>query len=116
MCITLQMNNVSQGLRDGYYQGSDCVVIMFDVTNVRSLRNARHWTCDCRRVCGKIPEVWVCNKVDIRDHKVTFEDIKEQQATVGVTDSYILISNKSVFNVSEPFEQLARKLLKCVSF
>lgn len=58
------------GLRDGYYIGGNCAMIMFDATKRPTFEAVSQWHRDVVRVCGDIPIVLVGNKVDVRDRKV----------------------------------------------
>ena len=96
------------GLRDGYYIGGQCGVIMFDVTSRITYKNVPTWHRDLVRVCENIPIVLCGNKVDLKDRKVkaksiTFHRKKNLQ--------YYDISAKSNYNFEKPFLYLARKLV-----
>merc|ERR1711988_643890 len=64
------------GLRDGYYTGGDCGVIMFDVTSRITYKNVPNWHRDIVRVCENIPIVLVGNKVDVKDRQVKAKNIQ----------------------------------------
>eukprot|EP00771_Trimastix_marina_P001682 gnl/Trimastix_PCT/277.p2 GENE.gnl/Trimastix_PCT/277~~gnl/Trimastix_PCT/277.p2 ORF type:complete len:224 (-),score=87.46 gnl/Trimastix_PCT/277:306-977(-) len=96
------------GLRDGYYIGGNCAIIMFDVTSRLTYNNVENWYRDLVRVCETIPIVLCGNKVDVKDRKVkarsiTFHRKKNLQ--------YYDISAKSNYNFEKPFLWLARKLV-----
>merc|ERR1712151_1094379 len=63
------------GLRDGYYIGADCAIIMFDVGSRITYKNVAKWYKDITRVCDNIPVVLVGNKVDVKDRKVKARQI-----------------------------------------
>merc|ERR1711966_393643 len=95
------------GLRDGYYIGGQCGIIMFDTCSRITYANVPKWYKDLTRVCETIPIVLAGNKVDIKDRKVkakqiTFHRKKNLQ--------YYDISAKSNYNFEKPFLWLARKL------
>lgn len=96
-------------LRDGYYIGGQCAIIMFDVTSKVTYKNVATWHRDLTRVCGEnIPIVLVGNKVDVKDRKVksksiTFNRKKNLQ--------YYDVSAKSNYNFEKPFLFMAKKLL-----
>merc|ERR1712204_72574 len=52
------------GLRDGYYVGGDCAIVMFDVTSRITYRNVPKWFQDLHRALGSTPTVLVGIKVD----------------------------------------------------
>jgi len=96
------------GLRDGYYIGGECGVIMFDLTSRMTYKKVPTWYRDITRVCENIPIVIVGNKVDVKDRKVpprsiTFHRKKNLQ--------YYDISAKSNYNFEKPFLYLVRRLV-----
>ena len=97
------------GLRDGYYIGGQCGIIMFDVTSRITYQNVPKWYKDLVRVCDNIPICLVGNKVDVKDRKV-----KAKQITFHRKKSlqYYDISAKSNYQFEKPFVWLLRKLTK----
>ena len=96
------------GLRDGYYIGGNCGIIMFDVCSRITYSNVPKWFKDLTRVCENIPIVLVGNKVDVKDRKVkakqiTFHRKKNLQ--------YYDISAKSNYQFEKPFVWLLRRLV-----
>merc|ERR1712159_110267 len=101
------------GLRDGYYIGGHCCIIMFDVTNRDSYRHVPDWHRDVVRVCeqqdGKpIPIVLCGNKVDATKERVV--QIKHINFHRKRNLQYYEISAKSNFNFEKPFLWLSQKL------
>lgn len=95
------------GLRDGYYIGGQCAIIMFDVCARITYSNVPKWYKDMTRVCENIPIVLIGNKVDVKDRKVkakqiTFHRKKNLQ--------YYDISAKSNYQFEKPFVWLLRRL------
>jgi GTP-binding nuclear protein Ran len=100
------------GLRDGYYIGGNCGIIMFDATSRMTYKKVPTWHRDIVRVCENIPIVICGNKVDIKDRKVkaksiTFHRKKNLQ--------YYDISARSNYNFEKPFLYFARKFCNDVS-
>jgi GTP-binding nuclear protein Ran len=95
------------GLRDGYYIGGQCGIIMFDVTSRITYKNVPKWHRDLVRVCENIPIVLVGNKVDVKDRKV-----KAKQITFHRRHNlqYYDVSAKSNYQFEKPFLWLARRL------
>jgi small GTP-binding protein len=52
------------GLRDGYYIGGQCAIIMFDMKAKNTAMNVANWRRDVWRVCENIPTVICGNKMD----------------------------------------------------
>ena len=61
------------GLREGYYIGGQCGIIMFDVCSRITYKNVAKWYKDLTRICEGIPICLVGNKVDVKDRKVKAE-------------------------------------------
>eukprot|EP01120_Amphizonella_sp_Union-15-10_P013790 TRINITY_DN6497_c0_g1_i1.p1 TRINITY_DN6497_c0_g1~~TRINITY_DN6497_c0_g1_i1.p1 ORF type:complete len:343 (+),score=68.65 TRINITY_DN6497_c0_g1_i1:95-1123(+) len=94
------------GLRDGYYIGSDCGIIMFDVNQVATYDNAFHWHADIVRVTESAPVVFLGNKTDTNDGFLKYENFEDRNM------EYYEISVKNSTNLLNCFLYLARKLLK----
>lgn len=95
------------GLRDGYYIGGQCAIIMFDVTSRITYRNVPNWHKDLIRVCESIPMVLCGNKVDVKDRKLRAKTITYHRKA---NMQYYDISARSNYNFEKPFLWLARKL------
>ena len=95
------------GLRDGYYIGAHCAIIMFDVTSRITYKNVPKWYKDLQRVCDNIPVVLVGNKVDVVDRKVKARQILFPRKH-GI--QYYDISAKSNYQFEKPFVWLLKKL------
>ncbi|UJR14204.1 hypothetical protein I4U23_001197 [Adineta vaga] len=95
------------GLRDGYYIGGQCAIIMFDVTSRITYRNVPNWHKDLVRVCEQIPIVLCGNKVDVKDRKLKARSITfHRKANM----QYYEMSARSNYNFEKPFLWIARKL------
>ena len=94
-------------LRDGYYIGAHCAIIMFDVCSRITYKNVPKWYKDVTRVCDNIPLVLVGNKVDIADRKVKARQILFPRKH-GI--QYYDISAKSNYQFEKPFIWLLKKL------
>ena len=94
-------------LRDGYYIGAHCAIIMFDVCSRVTYKNVAKWFKELTRVCEGIPIVLVGNKVDIADRKVKARQILFPRKH-GI--QYYDISAKSNYQFEKPFLWLLKKL------
>ena len=94
-------------LRDGYYIGAQCGIIMFDVCNRVTYKNVANWYKQLTRVCEKIPIVLVGNKVDVPDRKVKAKQIIFPRKH-GI--QYYDISAKTNYQFEKPFLWLLKKL------
>lgn len=95
-------------LRDGYYIGAQCAIIMFDVCNRITYKNVTTWYKSLTRVCEGIPIVLVGNKVDVADRKVKAKQILFPRKH-GI--QYYDISAKSNYQFEKPFLWILRKLI-----
>lgn len=115
-----------------YYIGSQCAIIMFDVTNGLSYSATSEYCEGIRQKCGNIPIIIAGNKCDISDSNIEnvreyCEDIEKKRGgdptlfignkcdivlsgVVNVGD-YCCVSAKSGQNIAHPFILLARKLM-----
>ncbi len=96
------------GFRDHSYIGTDCAMIMFDVTARITYKNVPVWYRDICRVCEKIPVILVGNKIDSPD-----KHVKARHVTFGKKRclDYFEMSAKANYNIIEPFRELMRKLV-----
>jgi len=95
------------GLRDGYYIGGHCGIVMFDVCSRITYQNVPKWYKDLVRVCENIPIVLVGNKVDVKDRKVKAKQIVFHRKK---NLQYYDISAKSNYQFEKPFVWLLRRL------
>lgn len=93
------------GLRDGYYIGAECGIIMFDVTSRVTYKNVPNWHRDLVRVCEDLPIVLCGNKVDMKDRKVKAKQInfhrKKNLQVIFIQSSFLSIF--LTLNVFPPF-------------
>ncbi|CAJ1353694.1 unnamed protein product [Effrenium voratum] len=96
------------GLRDGYFIGSQCAMVFFDVTKRESHQNVARWVSEVRKVTGDIPIVVVGNKIDLA------RIVKAQEGSLLMRKlkvQYYDLSVKTRFNLEMPLLCLARRLL-----
>ncbi|CAF1568391.1 unnamed protein product [Rotaria magnacalcarata] len=96
-----------RGIRDSYYIGGQCAIIMFDLTSRVTYRNVPMWYADLARVCDNIPIVLCGNKADLKDRKLKAKSmIFHRKKNI----QYYEISALSNYNLEKPFLWLAKKL------
>lgn len=96
------------GLKDGYYIGGVCALIMFSKDSKNSFRNIPNWILGVKRVCPNIPMVLCGTKYDIQDQKVSDSEISNLTKEYNLT--YYDISSKTNYNLEKPFLHLLREL------
>ncbi len=87
-------------VRDGYYNGAQGVILVYDVSNISSFENLPNWLVEVtQKTKERIPIVLVGNKVDLRDaNTVTNDDLNYVTTEQGQQYSEML-SEWSGFNV-----------------
>ena len=95
------------GLRDMYYEKSDCAILMFDLTSRITYKNIPKWYSDITRICEKIPMCLVGNKCELSERKVKDKAIRFRKENI----KYFEISCKNNNNFELPFLNLIKKLL-----
>jgi len=98
------------GLRDGYYVGAKCGIVMFDLTFRHSYQNIPIWIRDVYRVCNEIPLTIVGNKYDLMDPAEEEDRVTAFKRKYG--NKYVEISARRNRNYEKPFLFLIKDLLK----
>jgi small GTP-binding protein len=98
-----------KNLRSNFYQGSNAVLIVYDMTNPKTFKNVENWYLDMVKVLGPIPGFLVGNKVDLPRQVSKFdgEDLADKME-IG----YIETSAKTGENIDSVFQSLAQRLVK----
>ncbi|CAF4022218.1 unnamed protein product [Rotaria sordida] len=94
-------------VRDSYYIGGQCAIIMFDVTSRMTYRNVPQWHKNIIRICRNIPIVLCGNKIDVKDRKLKAKSITYHRKN---NMKYYDISALSNYNLEKPFLWLTQKL------
>jgi len=96
------------GLREGYYIGAHCAIIMFDLTSRITYKNIPKWDKDIKRICYNIPTILVGNKVEeVENRKIDHKEIRFHQKD---KISYLEISTKTGYQCEKPLLYLLKKL------
>jgi len=106
-----------QYMRHSFYQGSDGVFFVFDLTNQKTFNKVRDWYKDVRKNLKNTPNLngfLIGNKKDLIDQRViTKEDAK--QLADDLNFGYIEASALTGENVIHAFQEIAKELLKSIS-
>ena len=97
------------GLREGYYTDSDCMILMFDVSNRMSYVDVTFRFSDFNRRTNAVNVPWVLvgNKADTKDRVVPSSRVTFHKKNNG---RYFEISCKTGYHVDAPFLYMARIL------
>jgi Ras-related protein Rab-7A len=112
-----------QSLGNSFYRGSDCAMLVYDITDPASLDNLSHWKQEFLEQTNGLggaglgapfPFVVLGNKVDKeKDRKVPRQRVEEwcsQAASTGLT--HFETSAKTASNVEEAFHEVSRLALQ----
>lgn len=96
--------------KDAYFQGTQGVLAVFDVTRKPTLSALRTWIDSIRETVGRVPVYALGNKIDLRERRETNE--ADAAETLRLYDCPILYTSaKTGENVEEAFHGLARAIL-----
>lgn len=100
-----------------YYRDADAAFVVFDVTNPTSFYNIDRWVTDLynsfkeNRNTKHPLLILIGNKKDLKDHRVTPDEIKEMVQRLNIS-MYISTSAKTGEHVSDMFNVLIEMLVK----
>lgn len=77
---TAGQEKYGKDLREAYIKGADCAIIMYDITNKKTIQNIQKWLNDILSVCGNLPVIIVGNKMDRKDNVQSLELVKFRDA------------------------------------
>ena len=103
-----------QYMRHSFYQGSDGVFFIFDLTNQKTFNKVRDWHKDVRKNLKNTPNLngfLIGNKNDLIDDRVITKEEAEQLAD-ELKFGYIETSAFTGENVIQAFHEIAKELLK----
>ncbi|MHA1278870.1 MAG: GTP-binding protein [Candidatus Helarchaeota archaeon] len=101
--------------KKAYYNGSDLIIIVFDITRQRSYQNIAKWLSEAQRILGSdIPFVILSNKVDLEAQREVhdYNHYMNNPALVDLVET----SAKTGANVNEVFTKIAKILLEKKGF
>ncbi len=97
-------------IRNFYYQGANCAIIVFDSTRRATFKSINKWVDDISQWTGSIPIAIFGNKIDLQDTQITKKDLSKLFSKVKA--SYYGTSAKTGENVNDAFTDLAKKALE----
>jgi len=114
--VTLQIWDTAgqerfQSLGTAFFRGSDCCIIVFDVTVAETFDNLEKWRNEIIIHSGKdpanFPFVVIGNKIDLEDRVVTQKRAMDWCKLNGIP--YFECSAKDVINVEQAFQTAYKK-------
>lgn len=99
-------------LHHSYFYGAKGAFIVYDITRPETLENIIEWVESLdREIDGKIPFIFMANKVDLNDGK-EIEKAIPNKLVEAYNSSWLLTSAKTGANVENAFSDLANKVLE----
>jgi len=106
-----------QYMRHSFYQGSDGVFFIFDLTNLKTFNKVREWYKDVQKNLKNNPKLMgflIGNKNDLLDGRVITTE-EANQIAKELNLGYIETSALTGENVINAFQEVAKELLKSIS-
>ncbi|GMG19613.1 unnamed protein product [Ambrosiozyma monospora] len=107
-----------QSLGVAFYRGSDCCVLVYDVTNTKSFENLQSWRDEFLIQANikdpdNFPFVVIGNKIDVKENKRLISSKKAQSLCNSLGNlPYFETSAKEAVNVEQAFDVVARNALQ----
>ncbi|ODV84524.1 hypothetical protein CANARDRAFT_29062 [[Candida] arabinofermentans NRRL YB-2248] len=107
-----------QSLGVAFYRGSDCCVLVYDVTNTKSFENVQSWRDEFLIQANikdpdNFPFVVIGNKIDVEENKRLISSKKAQALCANLGNlPYFETSAKEAVNVEQAFDVVARNALQ----
>ncbi|KAG2378151.1 hypothetical protein C9374_008773 [Naegleria lovaniensis] len=94
-----------------YYRGSECAIVVYDITNMESFHRAKYWVKELQRQSQTNMVIALAgNKVDLQEDKRQVDYSFAQSYAEDNGLIFMETSAKENINVREVFETLARKM------
>ena len=101
-----------RAITKNFYRGANGIMVMYDVTNLKSFQNVNNWVSQIKEGSSGNPVVYLLgNKIDDVDNKkVKYEEGDELAKKLGI--KFFETSAKDDKNVTESFENMAEDVYK----
>jgi GTPase SAR1 family protein len=96
-------------LRDAYFEGSQGVIAVCDMTRKDTFYDLNNWVQMIRKQVGDVPVVILGNKMDLTERLVVSEDELARMSTIHSAPHY-LSSARTGSGVNEAFKSLAEAI------
>ncbi|MHA1272504.1 MAG: Rab family GTPase [Promethearchaeota archaeon] len=100
-----------QPMRDTFLAGARGALLVFDLTNKKTLENIDKWIKHFENIMGKQPMVLVGNKADLLDH-IEINESELKQVAEERNIPFIITSAKTGENVENAFKNLTIEMMK----
>ena len=99
-----------RAITKNYYKGANGIIVIYDVTNIKSYENVKTWISQIRESASANVIVYIVgNKIDKKEErKVSEEDGKKLADEYGFP--FVETSAKDGININETFEDLVEKI------
>ena len=101
---------VFRQIRSKYFFGSKGALAICDASNYESFKNLPSWIESFKKEVGDKPIIFLANKCDLKDQKVTEDDMKQLVKDYSNTE-YMFTSAKDGTNTEKAFINLTRLMV-----
>ncbi len=98
------------GVRKGYYQATDGVLLLFDLTRRKTFEDAKFWADEVRTVSPNAPIVLVGNKADLPSQAVLPQELTFL-SNENKFASYVITSAATGRGIEEMFRRMADAII-----
>ena len=97
-------------ITSSYYRGANGIAIVYDVTDMESFNNVKHWNAEIDRYASEgVTKILIGNKSDMTDKKVVSVEAAKELAD-SLKMEFLETSAKDASNVTKAFEVMAAKI------
>lgn len=100
-----------QFMHQAYIKGAKGILLLFDLTRIRTLDNMEKWVNLSRSDNPDIPILFIGSKADLENEIMVDDDYALEYKEHFNFMDFMRVSSKTGKNVHEAFEKIARKIL-----
>ena len=99
-----------RAITKNYYKGANGIILIYDVTNVKTFENIKAWVASIREEASSNISVYLCgNKIDMKEQrKVSTEEGEKLAEEFGLP--FKETSAKDSININETFNDLVERI------
>nr|MDO8119035.1 GTP-binding protein [Candidatus Sigynarchaeota archaeon] len=97
--------------RKQFYQGSNGIIVVYDITNAESFKSVSLWHADIKKIADDVPGLIIGNKKDLEEQRAVS---KEDLAKLGESLGMMAVETSALTgeNVRESFKSLGSAMLQ----
>lgn len=100
-----------RSITNSYYRGANCIIIVFDVTDINTFHNVNKWLIDIKKYNNTNHIYLIGNKSDMEKNREVEYDVAMRYATKNDM-LYFETSAKKNVNLNDTFIKIVQKLIE----